>query len=95
MRIEWEHESFESGLELWTTEFRGMTVELRKDPTSESELVHVAISAGKDSSLTVWMDPDSSTAMTNALKWINNYWDLLEEGPVDYESIELPPEAQA
>lgn len=96
MRIDWTHESFESGLETWTTEFRGMSVEIRRNPVPEEHrrlvdgAVRTTITAGTDKPLWERIEESPQLAMTNALKWINGYWDLLEDGPVQYEA--LPPE---
>lgn len=90
IRIDWTHESFESGLELWDTYFRGMHVEIRREP-GELAMVRLTITAG-DVVLFELAQPNPTLAMTNALRWINGYWDLLEDGPVTYNQIPLPPE---
>jgi hypothetical protein len=90
MKIDWSYENFESGLRRWTTDFRGFSIELRSDPRTPEGMVHVTVSPGKDYSQKVWMDPDPATAMISSLKWVNGYWDLLEDGPVEYEVMEIP-----
>lgn len=88
MRIDWEHETFESGLETWNTQFRGMVVEIRRNPGDEK--LEWTVAGGDLSLFAVYDHFSPSEAMTAALKWVNGYWDLLEDGPVQYEV--LPPE---
>jgi hypothetical protein len=89
IRIDWQHETFESGLETWTTAFRGFFIEVRKNPGDEENFL-TTITAGHDP---LWekMEPSPKTAMTNSLKWANQYWDLLEDGPVTYEAMDVAP----
>lgn len=88
IRIDWVHEAFEGGLETWRTEFRGMDVEIRKDPGVEHQVI-ATISAG-DAELNRHAHPTHVEAMTNSLKWVNGYWDVLEDGPnVQYEAMDV------
>lgn len=86
MRIDWEHETFEGGLETWHTEFRGMDVVIRRAPGAEMETTITAgcLQSPLYSSIEEILPGD---AMVAALKYINGYWDMLEEGPVQYETM--------
>lgn len=93
MRIDWEHETFEGGLETWRTEFRGMVIVIRRGPDIAAGALQTEINAGPDTPMLYHRVEEilPGNAMTEALKFVNGYWDEIEDGPVVYQPMDVAP----